>query len=174
MSFFLFACPAFMLIGVDLIPHRSTLSSAGRTEKFYSALALCFGGTILLTLLLVALAAVSYPLSTVTPDITWKGDVISYNVINLGKFYLCLFVAPIALSIGTLFSRKNISFIISMMIVMAVVTTMVMGFQFKDRLMQFWPGEIPTAIILIAASWIGSFLLLRYHCRRQDLVGQGR
>jgi hypothetical protein len=75
------------------------------------------------------------------------------------------------MTLGTLFSRKNSSFIISMMIMWAVVMAVVMG---RHRLMFLWPGEAPAAIILVAASWIGSFLLLLYHCRKQDLVGQGR
>ena len=170
----IFAFPAFGLVAMDLIPYRGTLLLGGRREKYHSALIMGLAGTLLLTLLIATMALISIPLNSVMPDIPLKGEAMSHNPIGLGAFYLCPVLAPIAIVLGTLFSRKRLALTIAIGAIMTAVLIILIVFRFWEIMMLFWPGDILGPIVLIAISWTFSALLLRYHCRRQNLVGQGR
>ncbi len=169
----LFLAPSVAAVQMDLISHRNFLLPAGRMERYNGALGTGAFMVILTTLAVALLAALSVPLNSVLPDIVVRGHTFTCQPIHARGFYISLFLVPIALTIGTLFSGKNWPRTAFMVFVM--------------MLMQLWinPGlrgiserlptlGVPGIVILIAISWAGSALLLRYHCRKHDLVGQGR
>lgn len=169
----LFLVPAMTAVQLDLVPHRNLLLLAGRVEKYSSALVSGAIVVVLATVFAVMMTALSVPLSSVMPDIVVKGHTVAYHALHARGFYISLIFVPIALVIGTLFSGKSGPRFVFVAFV-GVLMQLWINPRFAEIFNPLSLIGIPGVIILIAASWIGSVLVMRYYFRRQNLVGQGR
>lgn len=178
MSAFFFAMPALGVLLTDLIPHRSMVLPAGRAERFrgalVSGLAIAVMLTIVSALLVMMIAKLSIPLAELLPERTLGGHIISFHGIDARKSYLCLFVMPIALAVGTLFSRKRLSFLTSAALTIAGIMGLALAITFSAGTMALlFPDSLLGVLALVAVGWIIFTVAVGYHCRRQSLVTQG-
>jgi hypothetical protein len=163
---FLFVCPAFSAVQLSLIPHPSILLPGGRAEKRQSAIITGFVVTFLLTVLFAIIALMTVLLASIMPDISWRGDTFVFHAIDARKAYITLSSVPIALTVATLFANKMASWITVMIVAMAAQLS---GMP-NSTVASFFPDSIVAILSLIAAVWIVSAMLLRYHCRSRNLV----
>ena len=168
----LFMIPALGVLQIDLIPHRSMVLPAGRAERYYGVLVSGLAVTGVSTLLVVAMALISFLLVGRLPDITVQGNVLSFHAIDPRGFYFSLFLMPLALALGIFFSRKLFSLFMGLAAIIALmVVTARVVFELMTALL--FPESMVGAVALVAAAWIIFALVVGYHCRRQSLVAQG-
>lgn len=174
-SLMLFIFPAFFVLQLDLILYRSILLPAGRAERFLVALATGVTVTVLFSLTLAMISLISITLAAMLPEITLEGDTFVFHPIDAQYIYFCLFLMPITLTIGTLYSKKNLSFLTSMAVIMVVFSAPILIVIFWEKVEALlFPGSILGIAGLVAAGWMIFAIFVSHHCRKQDLVGQGR
>ncbi len=174
-GFMLFIGPAFFVLQLDLISYRSMLLTGGRAERFYGALAAGIAETVLFSLTLAMISLISIPLAAILPEITFEGDTFVFHPIDAQHLYLCFFLMPITLTIGTLYSKKNISFVSSMAVIMIVIgaPTLIVIYWAKVEALLF-PDSVLGVVGLVSSGWMIFAILVGRHCRKHSLVGQGR
>jgi hypothetical protein len=169
-----FVLPALGAVQLDLIPHRSMLLPAGRSERYYGAMVSGLMITVITTLVVVLMAIISIPLVDILPDIAPGHRTYSFHAIDPRDFHIPLFLLPIALALGTLFSKKRLSFLLFAALASAGITALVLAVTFSAETMALlFPDSVLGVLALLAASWMVSAILLRYHCLRRSLVTQG-
>jgi len=169
MSNLLFFIPVIGLLHSDLLPCRSILLPAGRSEKYYGAAFSAAAMTLITALFPVAMFLASLLFDSFLPDISLKGRTFSYHPMNIRYLYLCLLFAFITLIIATIFPRNNLLRIIFGMALMYLGILLVM---MPTGFLKTIGPAVATALVL--AGWAASLLILRYHCLRKSLVGQSR
>jgi hypothetical protein len=165
----IFVIPAYAVAFAGLYPRGTILLPGGRVEKYHSAIA---SGLIIMafsTCLLAILAIVLTLIRPLMPVIPFEGAFIRFHAFDFRESYLHFSLMPIALVYSVFLpGRKFLKNIFP-----AVIFGAVLGYSTAEVTVLSVIG-LPGIIILVAASWIGSVLILRYHFRRRDLVGQGR
>jgi len=166
----LFVILALGGLSLDLLPYQSMLFPVGRTEKYFSTLVLAVIITISTGVLTLAVTGISVLLEMLLPEFGSKADLLSYQGMDIGLFYIFLLVIPIALSCTVAFPRNMIVKIIFVVICMqGWIISAGMGKQSLTDIIG------PVGVLgLVALCWIGFLIVLRYVCMRRSLVGQGR
>lgn len=167
---YFYVLPVFFTLQFDLIPHRTMLMPAGRTEKYRVALISGFSLTLLATIGMATLAAMSGWLSPVIPEIIVKDVAYVFHAIDPLGCYLILFLMPIAFIACTLFPGNYLA----RLIVIVLALQIGIGFGgFRDMPLLHsvigWSG----VILLIAASWLVFAGSVVYYCLRRTLVVRG-
>jgi hypothetical protein len=164
---YLFVVPAFFVIQMDLIPHRSLLLARGRGEKMYAALSFCFLFTLASSLSILLLALLSLAVTSMMPDIPWRGSVLVYHPLDIQYFYVCPLFVPLVQLLVTLYRRERA--------LVAAFCAMAGIWLVADFHSSLTPGSAIGALgasILVAASWLLCILGIGYHCLKQDLINQ--
>jgi hypothetical protein len=166
---FIFVIPAYAVAFAGIYPRGTIFLPGGRIEKYHSALASGLLIMLFSTCLLAMLAMVLTLIRPLMPVIPFEGAFIRFHAFDFRESYLHFSLMPIALVYSVFLpGRKFLKNIFP-----AVIFGAVLGYSTAEVTVLSVIG-LPGIIILVAASWIGSVLILRYHFRRRDLVGQGR
>ncbi|MHC4105842.1 MAG: hypothetical protein ACYSR9_12945 [Planctomycetota bacterium] len=166
----LFVILALGGLSLDLLPYRSMLFPAGRAEKYFSTLVLAVFITFLTGVLTLALIGISVLLETLLPEFGYKADLLSYQGMDIGLFYIFLLVIPIALSCAIAFPRNMIVKIIFVVVLMQgwIISAGMCEQSLMDMI------GLAGVLGLVALCWIGFLIILHYVCMRRSLIGQGR
>ncbi len=168
---FLFVIPVFGVLSADMLPYRSMLLPAGRTDKYFSSLVLAIVITLSAGLLVLALTGISVFLETTLPEFSFRGGaILSYYGMDIGDFYIYLLFMPVTLSMAVAFPRTKPWFIIVLVVVFMqgwIISKMVLKQNLIDLI-----GPVSISG-LIALCWIGFLVVLYYVCMKRSLVGQG-
>lgn len=171
---FFYIFPVFPALSVDLISHRALLLPGGRSEKYYAALVTGAAITVLWTLSVAIYTAASIPLATILPNFALGSHAFVFRALDLRYSYLCLFVMPIGLLLGTMFSKNNLLMKTCIAVGLVLISGVIAGVIYREQVAALiLPDSLFRIVCLVAISWAGSAALLCYHCRRQNLVGQG-
>jgi hypothetical protein len=166
----LFVILALGVLCLDLLPYRSMLFPAGRSEKYFSTLISAVIITFLAGVLTLALTGISVLLETLLPEFGSKADLLSYHGMDIGQFYIFLLVIPIALSCAVAFPRNLIVKIL--LVIVFMQGWIISAGMLKQPLIDVIG---PVGVVgLVALCWIGFLVVLHYVCMRRSLVGQGR
>ena len=166
---FLFVLPVFAVLSLDILPYRSMLFPAGRTDKYFSSLVLAIVITLSAGLLILAVTGLSIFLEMSLPEFSFRGKMFSYQGMDTEQFYTYFLFMPVALSLSAISFRSNL-----------------LKIGFPIAFMSGWMGAEmastrslvdiigPMGVSgLIALCWIGFLVILHYICMRRSLVGQG-
>lgn len=174
-SFVLFILPTLLLLKLDLIPHRAMLLASGRYVRFCGALATGLAIALLAALSFAILATVSIPLATILPDIPLGHRNYVFSAINPRNPYLCLFAMPITMTLGTLYSKKSLSVRASIVVIAFVIASPILVDKYWEKMeVLLFPESTLGIIGLVVTGWMIFTIFVGHHCRKQDLVGQGR
>jgi hypothetical protein len=168
---FLFIIPAFGVFGLDLLPYRSMLFPAGRTEKYFGMLVSAIIITLLGWVLVLAMAGISVFLETSLPEFNFRGRMFTYYGMDISRFYICLLPMPVALSLAVVFPRTK------QWLRMVFVIVFMQGWIIFEVICKQTLIEVIGAMGvagLVTLCWAGFLVILRYVCMRRSLVGQGR
>lgn len=101
-----FVFPALGLLPLDLLPHRTILLPGGRSDRYHGAMILGLVISVWLTLLVVGIALLTIWMESFLPDIMFKANVYSYRAMDIENFYVCLSLASLATTLGTVVAKK--------------------------------------------------------------------
>jgi len=161
----LFLLPIAFSFNFNLLPYGSILLPGGRKEKYYASVGLAFAMTLLIVVVAVIVEGLSILLAGILPTISLKGQIYSYQPMNIENLLTCLLLMPIGFVFATLLSKNYVSKTITMIALLFV-------WSFLWRLVVTTYIWMISALILI--SWAGFLMVLLYHCMRRSLVGQGK
>ena len=161
----LFLLPIAFSFNFNLLPYGSILLPGGRKEKYYASVGLAFAMTLLIVVVAVIVEALSILFAEILPTISLKGQIYSYQPMNIENLLACLLLMPVGFVFATLLPKNYISKAITMMALFIVWVFL-------------WRLVVTTCVWMIPAliltSWAGFLMVLLYHCMRRPLVGQGR
>jgi hypothetical protein len=141
----------------------------GRKERFTAAIILAGTAAVLVTAVLAVMAAVSIGLAPIMPDISFRGDGISFHTISLRLLGLPLVVIPVILAFRLIIYRKPFSTLISMMLVFGLLFAF--GINSSEGLHTLIN---PTSLISLSIlGWLILVVVLRHICMKRSLAGQG-
>jgi len=169
----IFLMPGIMVAMMSLNVHSSLLISGGRRERFWSALTLAVTTSILITLLVTFLAALTIPLELILPELTIKGVTFVFHALNIKLFFVPLLMIPVTLAICLIFHKKPI---LAMFCVLFIFQTLFIVNIFRNPMITIEPVQIGPVYIMIMLlfSWTLFVAVLHHICMRRSLVGQGR
>lgn len=162
-----FLIPCIGAINMKLPTCPSLLLPGGRREIFTGILAVAFFNTIIGGIAVILLAIISNLAEPFLPQIHIKNLTLSYQAIDISKFYLFLLIIPIAFSLTVMIRRR---LALRMIIVILLIQAIVFGHIFSRFLeITIPPVAIPIAIV---ACWL-IFVMLAYNfCMKKCLVSQ--
>jgi hypothetical protein len=130
--------------------YSSLLTFGGRTERFVSTLVVALTGTVLLTLCMGVVVALSVPLATVMPEIRWYGLHATYRVVSLLVLYGPWVLLPIVAAIHLIFYRRPILTVVAFMV---VIGGLMVGLIQGRREVQAM-ADVSTAVALVLVCWL--------------------
>lgn len=164
---FLYIMPALMIVYMSLHVHSTMLISGGRRERFYSAISLALAATLSIMAVLAIFTAMSLALAPVMPDMTVKGQTMSFYPMNITLLWIPMVLIPLSFAISHLFPRQTmLSKFLPMMIFIGIFQFLVIMDATKHSV-----TLIPSLVaIIILCSWAALIAVLRFTCMRRCLT----
>ncbi len=168
----IFFMPGIMVVSMNLHVQSSLLLSGGRRERFWSALTLAVVTTILITVFVTFLAALTTLFEPILPVFTIKNHTFVFHALNIKLFFVPVLMIPVTLATGLIFRQKPTLQILFIILFFGLLGGSA-GF-LRHHLSVIYP-VVPVIIpILLGATWAVFIAVLRYICRRCCLVNQSR
>jgi len=148
--------PGLMVIYMSLWVHSSLSITAGRRQRFWSALALAATVTILITLAVTLLAIITQLLEMVMPPLTVKGHEFTFSALNINYSVMPILMIPLMYTIALIFHKKPILTMFFAMIVFQVffITSIVSNLKIRNYPVHITPMHIAIMLPLVWAIFI--------------------
>jgi hypothetical protein len=152
------------------LPVYSTMiTSGGRKERYAAAFILAGTITVLITVAMAVVAAISIALAPIMPDFTLRSANLTFHATSLRFLVVPFMIIPIVLAFRLIIFRKPVSTIASIILVIALM--FVFGItSLKALRLIINPMSITILVIL---SWLILVVVLRHICMKRSLAGQG-
>ncbi len=168
----LFIMPGIMVANMSLHVRSTLLVSGGRTERFWSALSVAAATTLLATVIVTLMAALTIPLQAIMPELTIKGQSAVYRAMEMKLFFIPLCMMPLTLTIALIFYKypRLMMGVVIMIFVLAMQVSVflkILPNHPKE------PGPIHIIIIItliLLCCWAIFTAVLRHICMRRCLV----
>ena len=165
---FLFLMPGIMVTNVNLGTRSSLLISGGRKERFYSTLTLAVAIALSITAIVTLIAAATFPLNAIMPDLTIKGELIPFHTMEPMLFVVPLTMIPITFTIALIFYRYPRLMMALVMLIFVILMQASIFAKLFSVLPQF-QGPVAIAIFIISC-WTIFTAVLYNICKRRCLV----
>ena len=168
----IFIMPGLMVANMSLHVRSTLLVSGGRTERFWSALSTAAVATLLATVTVTLMAALTLALQAVMPELTIKGQSAVYRAMEMKLFFIPLCMMPLTLTIALIFYRypRLMMGVVMMIFILAMQVSVflkILPIHPKE------PGPIHIIIIItliLLCCWAIFTAVLRHICMRRCLV----
>ncbi len=168
----MFIMPGLMVANMSLHVRSTLLISGGRTERFWSALSIAAATTLLATVIVTLMAALTIGLEAIMPELTIKGQSAVYTAMEMKLFFIPLCMMPVTLTIALIFYRyprlmMGVVMMIFFLAMQVSVFLKILPIHPKD------PGPIHIIIIItliLLCCWAIFTAVLRHICMRRCLV----
>ena len=165
---FLFLMPGLMVANINLGTRSSLLISGGRKERFFSTLTLAAAIALSVTAMVTLIAAATFPLNAIMPDLTIKGESIAFHTMDLRLFVVPLIMIPITFTIAIIF-YKHPRLMLALVMLIFVVGMQASIFAKIFAVLPEYQGPIPIAIMILTC-WIIFTAVLNNICKKRCLV----
>lgn len=165
---FLFLMPGIMVVNINLGTRSNLLISGGRKERFYSTLTLAVAIALSVTAMVTLIAAATFPLNAIMPDLTIKGVPITFNTMDLRLFVIPLVMIPITFTFALIF-YKYPRLMMACVMLLFVILMQASIFVKLFAVLPEYQGPIPIAILIITC-WTIFTAVLHNICKRRCLV----
>ena len=130
--------------------YSSLPTCGGRTERFVSTLVVALTGTVLMTLYMGVVVALSVPLATVMPEFRWSGLHATYRVVSLLVLCSPWVLMPIIAAIHLICYRRPILTVVAFSVFIGV--TMVGLIQKRQEVQAM--ADVSLAVALVLVCWL--------------------
>jgi hypothetical protein len=168
----IFIMPGIMVANMSLHVRSTLLVSGGRTERFWSALSVAAVTTLLATVIVTLMAALTLPLQAIMPELTIKEQSFVYMAMEMKLFFIPLCMMPVTLTIALIFHKypRLMMAVVMLIFIFAMQVSMflkILPIHLKE------PGPIQIIIIItliLLCCWAIFTAVLRHICMRRCLV----
>jgi len=168
-AIFIFSFIPIMVTNMRLPVHSTMLISGGRRERFAGTITAVAAATVLISVMVVIMAALSMLLEIVIPEFTLREVTFTYRAISVKHIFVPLMITPFAFAVRLIFYRKPVyTIFLLMLIIYPLIFTGI-----------FWSKQLSAMINLISIiallvlGW-GTFSLVLHHiCMKRSLAGDG-
>lgn len=166
----LFFMAGVVVAQICLPVHSGMMISGGRSERFVTAVILSVTITVLLSAMLISVAILTVALAPIMPEITFRGELLTFHTMSLRLLVVPSIIIPIVLALRLIIYKKPFAtFAAIMMVFMLLFFFGIGSSETSSKLMN--PISLVSLLIL---SWLTLVLVLRHICMKRSLVGQNR
>ncbi len=150
--------------------HSSMMISGGRRERFVTSIILAGTITVPVSAALISVTLLSMALAPIMPEITFRGELLTFHSMNLRFLIVPSIIIPIVLALRLIIYRKPlITFAVIVMLLPLIPIFEIISPRRFGALLN--PVSLVSLLIL---SWLVLVIVLRHICMRRSLVGQSR
>lgn len=166
---FFFLMPGLMVANINLQTRSSLLISGGRKERFYSTLTLAVTIAMSITAMVTLIAAATFPLKVIMPDLTIKGVSVIFQTMDPGLFIVPLVMIPITFTFSLIFYKYPRLMMACVMLIF-VISMQASLFAKIFKIVPENLDPVPIAILLLISSWAIFTAVLNNICKKRCLV----
>lgn len=166
----LFVMAGAMAAHMPLPIHSSMMISGGRRDRFITSVILACTITVLVSAALISVTFLSEALRPIMPDITLRGELLTFHVISLRLLILPSIIIPFTLALQLIIYRKPITTLAVVTILLSLMW--IVGISSPRR---FDALLNPVSLVsLLILSWLVLVIVLQHVCMKRSLVGQSK